>query len=70
MPFSSEQFRHKTVQALSRNLLETAVKKLESEGWRRMGNVALAKPVSETQPPYLVQAMVHGLETPPVPPPA
>jgi hypothetical protein len=57
--------RHRTVQALSRNLLEAAVLKLEADGWRRLGDVSLAKPVSSTQPPYLVQTMVRGEVRPP-----
>lgn len=60
MPPQPDHLRHKTVQALSRNLLEAAVLKLEKDGWRRAGGVALAKPVSPTQPPYLVQAMTRG----------
>lgn len=49
--------RHRTVQALSPVLLESEVRKLESEGWLRVGGIALATPVAETQPPYRVQAM-------------
>jgi hypothetical protein len=56
-----DSFRRRAVQALSRGLLETAVRKLEADGWRREGAVSLAKPVSDTQPPYLVQTMVRPI---------
>jgi hypothetical protein len=55
----SAALRHKTVQALSWNLLEADVRKWETEGWRREGDVALAKGVSESTPPYWVQTMSH-----------
>lgn len=49
--------RHKTVHALSWNLLEAELIKSEAEGWRRVGGVALAQPVSPSSPCYWAQRM-------------
>lgn len=53
----TEYARHKTVQALSPVILEAEVRKLEKEGWLRVGGMALATPVVETKPSYWVQTM-------------
>lgn len=52
-----DDIRHRSVQALSPILLEAAVLRLEAEGWRRVGSIALATPAAETKPPYWVQSM-------------
>jgi hypothetical protein len=69
MPFADDT-RHKTVQALSLNLLQVEVVRWESEGWRRVGDMALATPALQTKPPYWVQSMLRDSMPPvPIPPP-
>jgi hypothetical protein len=56
--------RHKIVQALSPILLEAAILRMEAEGWRRVGSIALATPQTETKPPYWVQSMSRNSAPP------
>jgi hypothetical protein len=54
--------RHKLVHSLSLTILQEETKKLVGEGWRPIGDPALAAPVDIKRPPYWVQAMYLGTE--------
>jgi hypothetical protein len=56
--------RHKIVQALSPILLEAAILRMEAEGWRRVGSIALATPQTETKPPYWAAEHVAQFRAP------
>jgi hypothetical protein len=64
MSVEEEPRRHRTVQALTKGLLETTVLQLEAQGWRRMGDMALARPILDSQPPYWVQSLSHPVLSP------
>lgn len=67
--------RHRLVHSLSLSLLQEETKKLVEQGWRPIGDPALAAPVDIKRPPYWTQAMYLGsepipLETHRIEPPA
>jgi hypothetical protein len=49
--------RHRVVTSLSLARLKTEVDKLVREGWRPIGEPALASPADLMRPPYWAQAM-------------
>ncbi|HWA11144.1 MAG TPA: hypothetical protein VG838_17005 [Opitutaceae bacterium] len=49
---------HRILTSYSRQQLEAKVLELMREGWQRLGDIAVAKPVAATEPPYLTQMMV------------
>ena len=52
--------RHKLVHSLSLTLLQAESTKLVAQGWRTIGEPALAAPADIQRPPYWVQAMYLG----------
>ena len=62
----NSDIRHRLVHSLSLSLLQTETKKLLAEGWRPIGDPALASPVDIKRPPYWVQAMYLGAEAIPI----
>lgn len=57
---AEQEPRRRIIRGLSPLRLEKAILRLEAEGWRRVGGMALATPVVATQPPYWVQSMERG----------
>lgn len=49
--------RHRLVTSAQRAVLEKAVAQLEAEGWRRLGDPAMAMPRNPKRLPYWSQAM-------------
>jgi hypothetical protein len=58
--------RHRLVHSLSLTNLQQETKRLMGEGWRPIGDPALAAPVDIKRPPYWVQAMYLGDEAVPL----
>jgi tRNA G37 N-methylase Trm5 len=54
-----ESPRRRILTSVSRQHLEAKVLELMLQGWEREGDIAVAKSVVESEPPYLSQAMVQ-----------
>jgi hypothetical protein len=49
--------RNRIVSAISIRKLNELVKELQKEGWQPVGEIALAEPDRDTNPPYFWQAV-------------
>jgi hypothetical protein len=65
-PLMNNAIRHRLVHSLSLTILQQETKKLMNEGWRTIGEPALAAPADIKRPPYWVQAMYLGEEAIPL----
>ena len=55
----SQNPRHCILTSDSLQHLETKVLELLLQGWERVGDIAVAKSVVDSEPPYFTQAMVQ-----------
>jgi hypothetical protein len=56
---SPQNPRRRILTSPSRQQLEAKVMQLMVQGWERVGDIATAKSVIDSEPPYLSQAMVQ-----------
>jgi hypothetical protein len=52
--------RHRIITSISLSLLQEETKRLMKDGWRPIGEPALAAPADLVRPPYWAQAMYLG----------
>jgi hypothetical protein len=58
-PEGAEPPRHRILTSHSGQQLEAKVLELMLQGWVRLGDIAVAKSVIDSEPPYLTQAMIQ-----------
>jgi hypothetical protein len=60
-----DKSRHRIVTSLSYQQLKKKVRELKLQGWEERGEIAVAKSVVDSEPPYLSQALVRQSSTRP-----